>query len=211
MLQHIEHEFRFPGPVTDSARQLVLSYAGVLVAGGYVARKAWNVRESERGTILAVTGVGAARDCLSAAASSPHAADYVLQLRNGFGAVDCVRYDHAPGTGEVYYAPDPPWAELQLVCDCILGISPLRTADGRFVARFRPSLDVDMSVALWTWDVEYDSVYQCWLVGGSYETWAERELRNSGSKLNETGRVLAENLSRTIGCPVSYAPHGWRQ
>lgn len=208
MLEHAEHRFELTVRATEPVRSDVIAYAGLLASKGYISRKRYVVYEDATSTLITVSGIACWPNCLSLAQRDRQVAELLNQLRHAHGAHDRISYGPATGTTDEQYAPGPPWTRLQLVCDCILGTSPLKTSDARIVARFIPPLGDDLANALWTWDVEYDSVYTCWLTGGAYARWAADELQNPRSKLNETGSVLAAKLSLAVGCPVEYIQSG---
>jgi hypothetical protein len=52
------------------------------------------------------------------------------------------------------------------------------------------------------WHDVYRSIYALWLASGSYETWAELELRNGDSEVNHLGMKARAALSRHV--PTSY-------
>ena len=60
--------------------------------------------------------------------------------------------------------------------------------------------DVDAA----SWAASYRSVYSLWLDSGLYEAWAERQLSNVQSELNEEGRRLARRAQMRLGVPVFY-------
>lgn len=207
MLQHVVQTFEFARSITEAARVAVTSYEGLLVSNGYIARKSRVVHEDASRRVITVSGIACAPDCLSRAYGNPRIAGAVDDIRSAHGATDTIRAELALATVGERYASEPPWTCLRLTCDCILGLSPLRTPDGGFVARFVPHLSDDLAAALWAWDVEYDCIYNCWLASAGYERWAERALVDPRSVLNRTGTSLAARLSREIGCPVDYVGH----
>ncbi len=52
------------------------------------------------------------------------------------------------------------------------------------------------------WNSVYGSVYALWLDSGTYEAWAEAELRNTDSEINRAGLQARESLARYV--PASY-------
>ena len=208
MLHFATQTFYLKGPISDEARAEVISYATVLVSKGFLARKAWFVCEDEQ--TLRVGGLACCHDCIARARTDPQISAVLEDLRASNAARHRVRYSKAPGTKDLKYASGPPWAGLTLVCEPILGISPVRTKDGAIVARCRLKLSPDLSEDLWTWDVEYDQVYNSWLVSGDYEAWAAHELSDDASILNQKGVKLAERLAQELSCPVEYVKHDAR-
>ena len=207
MLRQAIHSFEFPAPIADSVRSDLAAYTGLLKSKGYLAGKSCVVWEETSEPILTVSAVACWPDCLSHALQDPQIGGVLSAIRRDYEATDAIRYEYATGTTDECYGREPPWARLRLECDCIFGTSPLKTPDGGIVARFVPNLDDELSAALWTWDVEYDNIFACWLTSGTYERWAERELSDPGSPLNRCGFDLAGRLSQAIGCPVDYFVH----
>jgi hypothetical protein len=207
MLRQAIHSFEFPSSITDAVRSDLIAYEGLLKSKGYIARKWCVAYEDMSKPIITISAIACWPDCLSRALRDPQIANVLSVIRSNHGASDAMRYGFSPGTIDEHYANDPPWARLRLEPDCIFGTSPLKTPEKGIVATFVPTLDDDLAAALWTWDVEYDHIFGCWLASGSYEQWAERELSDPGSPLNKTGLELASRLSRAIGCPVDYSCH----
>jgi len=98
--------------------------------------------------------------------------------------------------------------DLELVCDPLSGMPPLRTAaEGDYVAAHRLSLADRTRTDLWTWDENYQCVFSLWAKGGPYEAWAARELSGPGSAINKRGRSVARRITRETGLRVDYPLH----
>ncbi len=207
MLEQVQHEFRVASAQLEAARVAATAYAGLLVSKGYLARKGSLVNESVDGRALVVSGIAAVPDALARARDDQKIASVLGELEIVCGTESTVRCSHAVNTQDDAYAGKPPWGSLRLECDCILCVSPLRTTGGELVGRCLLPLDEALADALWAWEIEYDSIYGCWLAGGSYESWAKEELVNPHSQLNSTADLLASSLSEALGCQVDYCPH----
>lgn len=204
MLQNITRTLEFSVPITEEVRADVTSYVSLLKTRGYVAQKCCVAKVSQSRPMITVDALACWPTLLSSAYRDSQVMAALDHVRVTHRAKSSVHYEEALGTSDLHYASEPPWARLQLESECIFGISPLKTTDGGIVARFVPTLNDELSLALWSWDLEYHCIYSCWLFSGMYEKWAERELMGKNSNLNMTGRALAGRLAAAMGCPVDY-------
>jgi len=206
MLQFVTHSFEFSVERLESARLLVISYAGLLAAKGYLARRSYAIREDHEGR-LEILGIACGPDCLDVATDDRQIEEILRHVDQLSPLKQRVSYEVASGTVDEQYGHDRPWEHVLLVPDCVHGISSLRDANGGLIGRYRLELDDELCESLWTWEVQYECIYNCWLASADYERWAARELGSKSSHLNRRGARLAERLRQTIGCTVEYRPH----
>ncbi len=207
MLEFVTHTFTWSATDSEAVRRDVLAYSALLVSKGFLARVGSSVCHDDAGRTVTVRGIGCAPGCLPVAHSDPDIAGILDRITRRRRVRSWIEYTMASSTQDERYAQGPPWDSLRLSCDCLPGVSPVRAADGGFVARFALPIDDALHDALWAWDTEYSHIYGCWLAGGDYEAWASQELRDDNSSLNRRGRELAGYLARALGCPVEYLPY----
>lgn len=70
------------------------------------------------------------------------------------------------------------------------------------VAPERIGFDDSTTETLTRWNDVYSAIYSLWLASGSYEIWAESELRSKDSEVNRLGMQARVALSRYV--PTSY-------
>jgi hypothetical protein len=189
----------------DRCRAALISYLGMLVSRGYLARRGTALHEHGDGR-FALTGIACAPDALHDAEADSQCRLILDDLARDGSIRMGASYVLASTTmDECYCEVDRP-ERIRLSCDVLTGLSPLRGLDGGIIARYKLALPEDLANELWAWDVEYEHVYHLWLTSGAYETWAEHELQDPAGALNRRGTVLAEALSRSCGIEVTYNP-----
>lgn len=207
MLRFARQTFTYSRPVTQDDRVAVLSYAQLLLAEGYLARRGHAIESDLSSHQLVVSGILSAENGLEQARHQAPYASQLAAIRAATGADDAMAYTDVLFSEDDYYADEPPWKALQLSCDVVMGTSPVQTADGAIVARHRLTLDDELAADLWQWDTQYDSIYQLWLRSDCYESWAEQELCDPESDINVKGQDIARRIAAVIGRPVEYVMH----
>ena len=97
------------------------------------------------------------------------------------------------GADEICQCPgSPPVKLMAALCynpvhctQCNLGVPP---------DRIPLTVDLVRDIAYWRWI--YDAIYRLWLDSEDYEEWAERELGDIRSRVNQLGHRIVPQLSR---------------
>jgi hypothetical protein len=85
----------------------------------------------------------------------------------------------------------------------VLSENPIHCATCRGeVAPEEIGFDEGTTESIARWNTIFGAIYSLWLDSGTYEAWAESELRNRDSMINRDGMLVREALARYV--PTSY-------
>ena len=85
----------------------------------------------------------------------------------------------------------------------VLSENPIHCAKCRGeVAPEKIGFDEGTTEAITRWNTIFGAIYSLWLDSGTYEAWAESELRSRDSTINRDGMLVREALARYV--PTSY-------
>jgi len=208
MLQYAIEEFKAPDGNLTALAKHAHAYREMLVSGGYVARKDHVVLSDPENNVVRVGGLICGHDAILKA----HSDAKRTTLRDSVAFLESVSsgiaYSDYTYTEDDWYCRHDCWKTLILECNTLLRTSPLICGECRgLVGTYRIITDDHSAKKLWTWDGLYSSIAGCWLYGGPYEAWAEKELSDVHSKLNKMGMEIAGIIGRNNNCTVLYFLH----
>lgn len=205
MIKHTTQTFFAKGRNLAALEGDVNNYMQLLLSEGYLCRDQLTIATSKPESCVIVNGILCSHEPLSVARDSPQIRKAWDQLTSLAANIECRDSFDVFGSADDKYCLHDVWDHLIMICDPLLGVSPVLCGDcGGFVARFRMKLTDSQNGALWLWDCGYSSVEALWLSGGVYESWARTQLSSIRSALNKSGRAVAEQIRSHLGCRVSY-------
>jgi hypothetical protein len=205
VLEYVITQFESQSSAAGDLRRALHGYLAALVAEGLFARKAGVIYEGTGSRSFCLAGLLCYPRAMDDAASVPAMQRPLRGIESRIVGVPVnERFTLACGE-DTCYCEHEEWRSLTLISDTILGTSPVVCNEcGGIVARYRLRLGGPTGAQLWSWDVQYDSIFACWLASADYESWADKELHDVQSNLNEAGIALACSIAKDIACEVNY-------
>lgn len=180
----------------------IACYKNWLVENGYLLRKDTVTYEDSAEQSVCLAGVLGFSSALEDAHTA-NAEKYLEAIkRNLRGPIVACYYDVLP---DFHYCRHTTWNQLTLVNDHVSNVPSLVCGEcGGIAANYRLNLNPDIAAMLWDWERHCDAISDLSSLCGDYEEWADHELSDLSSRLNQKGIALAHDLSKALGIEVEY-------
>jgi hypothetical protein len=205
MLIHRVEKFRTDEKGAGDLKNALQRYFDNLVQSGFYCRKGHVFLENKTDHVFRVGGLLGFYE----STEEPHAAfdsDIAkLHIDQKWYEIRETQDYEIVSTEDDFYCEHEQWKSLSMICNPILGTPSFVCDDcGGLVASYRIKMQSEIAELLWRWERQYDAIYNCWLLSGEYESWAEKELADVDSKINKLGLSIADTLTQATGVNIIY-------
>jgi hypothetical protein len=190
-------------PVDDFFRLLVFhDYRNSLIVDDYLGRKGCQIFEDSKTQVLCIAGVLGYPEALDDARLHPPFGERFEKINAQSSLREVQYFDIHP---DDHYCQHKKWTSLILYANPLCGLPSFKCSDcGGLIAKYRLPIREQTRWKIWDWERQSDAIDDLALLCGEYEPWAEGELGNIQSKLNQLGLSIRQSLLEELNCPVYY-------
>lgn len=198
---HSNQEIEFYGE--PSVKICFVDYINKLVQDGFLLRSTTDLYADSKNRTVYLSGTLASKSALDDAHE-------LVYIKNLLKRIDTLLSDFIVNyfeTNEDYhYCEHKTLKSLILECDHISHVPSLKCGDcGGIVANYLVNMQQDIALNLWSWERQYDALSDISSTCGEYEEWAEKQLNDVNSKINQLGLSITKALSKQLGFGVLYS------
>jgi len=208
MLKYVSQYFKinqeyWTSEPNDTINNLFNGYKDALISEGYFIRKDTPLLKNPDETTIVISGILSSSTALDDAEKDEKIKEYLFKIR---------KYLTEPVVNLLFntsleydYCSHGQWRRLTLQNDHISRVPSLLCGDcGGIIPSYRLNLDQNVKIKLWDWERSSDAIGDLSSLCGAYESWADNEISDRSSRINQLGFDLAKLLTQFLGIDVDY-------
>lgn len=177
-------------------------YRHDMINDDYLCRNNCLIYKDQKNHSLYVAGILGHPDALKDARSNPRMSRRFSEISDQISSRTVQYSDICP---DYQYCEHKKCKSLILVADHVFGLPSLICSEcGGLIAKYRLSLSKQTNSMLWSWERQHDAIDSLSSLCLDYESWADGEIYNIRSKINQLGLSVGRNISDGLNRPVYY-------